>query len=80
MLPHILLVGRPRQFPNYEHALVRAGAVVRFGDGEDCDGLLLPGGGDIHPDFYGQTLRHCCQIDKERDQRELELCRCFLAK
>lgn len=80
MSPHILLVGRPRQFPNYERALVRAGAVVRFGDGEDCDGLLLPGGGDIHPDFYGQTLWHCCQIDRERDQRELELCRCFLAK
>ena len=28
MPPHILLCGAPRQFPNYESALVRAGAVV----------------------------------------------------
>ena len=52
MQPHILLYGQPHQFPNYERALVRAGAVVRFGVAEDCDGLVLPGGGDMDPGLY----------------------------
>ena len=51
MQPHILLYGVPRQFPNYERALVQAGAVVRFDGAEDCDGLLLPGGGDLGAAF-----------------------------
>ena len=80
MQPHILLYGAPRQFPNYERALVQAGAVVRFGDGDGCDGLLLPGGGDIHPARYGQKLLNCRQVDERRDQEELDTCRRFLAQ
>ena len=80
MQPHILLYGVPRQFPNYERALVQAGAVVRFDGAEDCDGLLLPGGGDLDPGFYGQRRRDCRQMDPERDLAELALCRRFLAR
>ena len=80
MQPHILLYGAPRQFPNYERALVQAGAVVRFGDGEDCDGLVLPGGGDVHPKYYGQAVLDCRQVDDRRDREELFLCRSFLAQ
>ena len=79
MQPHILLFGQPRQFPNYERALIRSGAVVRFGSGADCDGLLLPGGGDLDPALYGQLPHSCCEIDPQRDQAELALCRRFLA-
>ena len=81
MPPHILLCGAPRQFPNYESALVRAGAVVRFpgaGDGA-CDGLLLPGGGDLDPSLYGEAPVSCRNVDSARDQRELVLCRRFFA-
>ena len=78
MQPHILLYGLPRQFPNYERALVQAGAVVRYGDRADCSGLVLPGGGDIHPQFYGEVSEHCHGIDLQRDQDELDLCRHFL--
>lgn len=79
MQPHILLYGQPRQFPNYERALIRSGAVVRFGRKEGCDGLLLPGGGDVHPNFYGQICLDCRNVDTSRDQEELAICRYFLA-
>ncbi len=79
MAPHILLYGCPRQFPKDECALVRAGAVVRFASWEDCDGLVLPGGGDLHPCCYGKTWRDCRQVDVRRDEEELLMCRRFLA-
>src|SRR5574337_1900529 len=38
------------------------------------DGLLLTGGADIHPSFYGQiVLERCGEIDEERDRFEVEL-------
>ena len=80
MQPQILLYGQPGQFPNYERALVRAGAVVRFGAADGCDGLVLPGGGDMDPSLYGQPLQNCRQVDLERDRWELALCRRFLAE
>ena len=80
MPPHVLLYGVPRQFPNYEEALVRAGAVVRYaGCGlEDWDGLVLPGGGDIHPRYYGMDLEDCRGADEKRDREELALAERFL--
>ncbi len=43
---------------------------------ERCDGLLLPGGGDIDPVHFGEQ-RHekCGQISPERDEVELKLTR-----
>ena len=41
----------------------------------DIDGLLLTGGGDIHPDYFGEpwdpTL---ASVDKDRDELEIPLC------
>ena len=40
------------------------------------DGLLLSGGGDIHPEQYGDTLTELCKrIDAERDELEFALVR-----
>jgi gamma-glutamyl-gamma-aminobutyrate hydrolase PuuD len=38
-------------------------------------GLLLTGGGDIHPGFYGNTDigGHCINMDAERDKREWKM-------
>ncbi len=44
---------------------------INFSD--DCDMLLLPGGGDPHPSLYGETNTHCNNIDTERDKKELLL-------
>lgn len=41
---------------------------------ETIDGLILTGGADIHPSFYGQiVLERCGEIDEERDRFEVEL-------
>jgi putative glutamine amidotransferase len=38
------------------------------------DGLIMTGGADIHPCFYGQiVLERCGEIDEERDRFEVEL-------
>lgn len=39
------------------------------------DGLLLSGGGDIHPRFYNQDLLNSEEIEEERDEWELWLTR-----
>lgn len=80
MLPQILLPGIPGQFPNYERALSAAGANVRYaGDAiSTCDGLLLPGGGDLHPRHYNAPILDCQDIDETRDALELELIHDFL--
>jgi len=42
---------------------------------ESCSGLLLSGGNDIYPGFYGNASseNRCLNIDKYRDELELEL-------
>lgn len=79
MAPHILLPGTPGQFPNYESALLRAGAVPCFSGTTACDGLLLPGGGDIHPRFYSAPWEDCRNVDEARDLRELGLAASYFA-
>ena len=41
---------------------------------EAINGLIMTGGADIHPSFYGQiVLERCGEIDEERDRFEMEL-------
>jgi len=41
---------------------------------ETIDGLIMTGGSDIHPSFYGQiVLERCGEIDEQRDRFEVEL-------
>ncbi|MBI3780020.1 MAG: gamma-glutamyl-gamma-aminobutyrate hydrolase family protein [candidate division NC10 bacterium] len=41
---------------------------------EAIDGIIMTGGSDIHPSFYGQiVLERCAEIDEERDRFEVEL-------
>ena len=62
---------------NYEAALKLAGARIAE-TAEAADILLLPGGGDVHPRFYGQALLGAADIDEARDERELSLIGDFL--
>lgn len=44
-----------------------------------CDGLLLPGGEDVDPYYYGQTpTEKCGEIVKARDVAELKMLEAFL--
>ena len=73
----------------YPESLARAGAEVRWIGLEDpeqavrdalaCDGLLLPGGGDMDPKFYGQErIPACGEPNPLRDAAEPLLLRAFL--
>ena len=45
---------------------------------ERMDGLLLSGGGDIHPSYYGKHLTGLdTSVDQQRDEREWELLQQF---
>ena len=47
---------------------------------DDIDGLLLTGGGDIHPDNFGATLHPSLKyVSEARDALEIPLCRDALA-
>lgn len=74
----------------YMESLTRAGAGMRWVDLSDpeqavqdaltCDGLLLPGGGDMDPKFYGQArIPACGEPNLLRDAAEPLLLRAFLA-
>lgn len=69
--PLIAIVGRSRDTGNYERALALAGARTMTSLQPEkclhCDGLLLPGGGDITPAFFGQNNQGSRQIDTELD-------------
>ena len=74
----------------YMESLARAGAGMRWvelsapeqavQDALTCDGLLLPGGGDMDPKFYGQErIPACGEPNLLRDAAEPLLLRAFLA-
>ena len=65
--------------PNYLAALALLG-LSAADTPETADALLLTGGGDIHPHFYGQRAAHAADIDETRDLRELALTRTFAAE
>ena len=68
-------------FPNYVKALDFCGAGIERERPEDCDALLLPGGGDVDPALYGQQENIASKgIDNERDRRESEAFRLFLQR
>lgn len=68
-------------YSNYPEAVVRAGGmpilippVGRF-DSARLDGLILAGGGDIHPQrYHGQWHDTFYKVDEQRDALEFDLC------
>ena len=67
----IYIWGSPARYANYLHAVKAAGGQVQFGgDFSKCDGLLLPGGGDLEPWRYGQKNTHSRNLEPDRDAAE----------
>lgn len=79
MRPRILLSMPIETRANYVEALALAGAETT-GDETACEGLLLPGGGDLDPALYGQAPQGSNPPDAERDEREIALCKKFLSE
>lgn len=74
----VFLGWKQEPFLNYINALQAIGAEVERNDPDRCDALLLPGGFDLHPRFYGQPISGAEDIDEARDEEELALFRRFL--
>lgn len=67
----IAILGRKRDTANYERFLLENNflPVTTLNPGElsSCGGLLLPGGGDITPAFFGEKDKGSRNIDTELD-------------
>ena len=65
------IAGRPQFTPNYERALesfgVQTHTGLSIGNLKSCDILILPGGGDITPAFFGQKNKGSKNLDTEWD-------------
>lgn len=72
----VAIVGRQRDTGNYEacmHALhITCLTTLSIGELQSCQGLLLPGGGDITPAFFGQKNAGSRNIDTELDIIQLQ--------
>ena len=79
----IFVYGDREKQKNYAAALEGCGIEGLFtldlSLAEGCDGLLLPGGGDISPARYGQAVNGSGEPDLERDAAELQLVADFIA-
>lgn len=71
LAPKIAIVGRSKDASNYEKALhaMEVDFITTMDSGSlfDYDALLLPGGGDITPAFFGQKNQGSKNIDTELD-------------
>ncbi len=72
----IAILGRKAQTANYEKYLQKGGflpvTTLRPGDLSDCAALILPGGGDITPGFFGERNTASGKIDTELDILQLQ--------
>lgn len=78
----IVVLGRSKDTANYEKALQAMGVgytvTMDLGKLPDYDALLLPGGGDITPAFFGQKNHGSKNIDIELDITQLQALDAFV--
>ena len=82
-MKRVFIRGEAAKFGNYIAALTACGAEpvvsMDLSLATTCDGLLLPGGGDVNPAVYGQENCGSNPPDKARDEDELALFALFRA-
>lgn len=80
--PLVAIVGRSKDTYNYENALRTLGVsfitTLDIQEAAQATRLLLPGGGDITPGFFGQHNRGSRNIDTELDILQLEALSSFM--
>ncbi len=66
----------------YKYAVEKLGGIAICGfcpDPDlDCDGLILGGGGDIHPKYFGEEINGSKEIDIARDEAEFKLVEAYI--
>lgn len=67
---------------NYINATIKLGALPISGycpaPDLSCDGLILCGGSDVHPKYFGEDINGSEEIDIMRDEAELRLADAFI--
>lgn len=80
----VFIYGKSSNLKNYQKAITRIGATPviskRLTTALNCDCLLLAGGGDIYPYFYGKKEISCYDKNLLRDISEFALVKYFLSK
>ncbi len=70
------IAGKKGKTTNYEHACITLGlepvTTLSLAELTSCDALILPGGGDITPGFYGQANHGSSSIDTELDLLQIQ--------
>ena len=83
-IPLIAIVGRSKDTHNYENALRTLGVsfitTLDLREAEQATHLLLPGGGDITPAFFGQNNHGSHNIDTELDILQIQALSSFMAQ
>ena len=83
-MKRVFIRGEAEKLKNYIAALTACGAEpvvsMDLSLATTCDGLLLPGGGDVDPAVYGQENCGSNPPDKARDEDELALLALFRAR
>ena len=79
----LFLYGNEDDYPNYINAFDQLGARILATTDEyraaECDGLLLPGGGDVRSTLYGQKNNGSHEPNDARDNGEFHVIARFLA-
>lgn len=80
--PKIAIVGREKFTKNYERMLsslsIPYETTLNIGSLHEFDGLLLPGGGDITPAFFGEKNTASQNIDTELDILQIQAAELFI--
>lgn len=80
--PVILVPDAPALLPSGARLLPDGSGRLPDAVLDELDGLILSGGGDVHPRYFGQELAgaDAGSIDERRDELELNLARAALAR
>lgn len=82
-MKRVFIYGIKDKLKNYIEALEFSSAQpvvsLKLSDSDECDALVLPGGGDIDPALYGMKIHGSHGIEHDRDLAELDLARRFYA-
>lgn len=82
--PLVAIVGRSKDTHNYENALQTLGVsfitTIDMQEVAQATHLLLPGGGDITPAFFGQNNHGSHNIDTELDILQIQALSSFMAQ
>lgn len=80
----IAIAGRNKDTRNYERALQNLGVpcltTLSTGELQSMDGLILPGGGDITPAFFGEKNTASRNIDTELDILQIQALKTFIRR